>query len=226
MKCIIIPDVHGTEHWKKTKELIDSVDKVIFLGDYFDHPTIGFNRQISNARQIIYYKNKFPEKICLCWGNHDTSYYLGDECSGFQVANYEEIKWFFKKHESLFNVVYVYDNWIFSHAGVSKLWMNIANVADLSGINTLFKNDKKYFFWQGYDNYGDDPRESPLWIRPASLQDVAVDNYNQVIGHTKEINGILTEKLHKNNGKLVLIDSPKHKNIIMLDTMTGEYGLI
>ena len=35
-KILIIPDIHGRTFWKKAYELVDIVDKVVFLGDYLD----------------------------------------------------------------------------------------------------------------------------------------------------------------------------------------------
>lgn len=35
-KILIVPDVHGRKFWHKAKEMINSVDKVVFLGDYLD----------------------------------------------------------------------------------------------------------------------------------------------------------------------------------------------
>ncbi len=35
-KIAVIPDVHGKDFWKEAKEKVDSLDKIIFLGDYLD----------------------------------------------------------------------------------------------------------------------------------------------------------------------------------------------
>mgnify|MGYP006379875163 FL=1 len=35
-KILIVPDVHGRKFWHKAEELINEVDKIIFLGDYLD----------------------------------------------------------------------------------------------------------------------------------------------------------------------------------------------
>ena len=35
-KILIVPDIHGRKFWHEAEELINEVDKVVFLGDYLD----------------------------------------------------------------------------------------------------------------------------------------------------------------------------------------------
>ena len=229
MNIIVIPDVHGQEHWKKAKNLINDADKIVFLGDLFDHWTTGFNRQMSNAMQIIKFKLQNKTKVCLCWANHDTSYYLDEECSGYQYNLAFDIKDFYIKHKSLFEVVFVFDNWIFSHAGVSRQWMKRCGINSVNEINDLFKTKPGFFKWTGPDRYGDNHKEGPLWIRPNALLETALDNWNFVCGHTEideKRSKIPLELEHKNNGRIILIDTPKHNCIIEIETTTGEYRLV
>jgi len=226
MRICVVPDIHGTEHWKKTAspEAIARFDKIVILGDEFDHWTIGHNRQMSNARQIIKFKLRNPQKVCLCWSNHAISYYLSEMCSGYQHHNAFDIEEFYNQHKHLYEVVYVFENWMFSHAGVSKEWMKCCGIKDPNQINDLFKTRPNFFRWVGPDNFGDNLNEGPLWIRPTALRETAVENYNQIVGHT-ENSGFPQTFASKQNTKIVCIDSHKHDHIVELDTETGEVDL-
>lgn len=74
MKIIIVPDVHGRTFWRKTTELIDNVDKVIFLGDYLDpYPDIDGifpHEALIEFKDILEFKKSYPDKVILLLGNH------------------------------------------------------------------------------------------------------------------------------------------------------------
>ena len=220
MKIAIIPDIHGTTHWRHAKKNIDNYDKIIFLGDYFDNWIPKWPEQMDNARNIITFKKDFPEKIDLCWANHDTSYYLNEKCSGYQFDHAKDIIEFFNKQKDLLNVVYIYDNWIFSHAGVSAQWMSCAGIKSPKEINRLFKERPNFFKWVGPNGYGDNPNEGPLWIRPDSLTNNAVKNYNQAVGHTELQDG--PKIIIKNDIKFVFTDTGEHNNLTVVDTKTNK----
>jgi len=200
--------------------MVDKFDKIIFLGDYFDSWKNKWPEQMNNACDIITFKERFPEKVDLCWANHDTSYYLDERCSGYQLEHAADIKDFFIKHKDQFEVVYIYDKWICSHAGVSEKWMSCAGIKTVEEINMLFKERPDYFRWVGPDGFGNNPNEGPLWIRPESLIVNAVKKYNQVVGHTELQDGpkvICNYKL-----KFVFTDTGKHNNLTIVDTETNE----
>jgi len=222
MKIAIITDIHGTTYWRYAQKNIDKYDKFIFLGDYFDNWVSEWPGQMNNARNIITFKKDFPEKIDLCWANHDTSYYLNERCSGHQFDHAKEIKDFFTKNKKLLNVVYIYDDWIFSHAGVSAAWMSSAGIKSPEEINALFKERPNFFKWVGPNSYGDNPSEGPLWIRPDSLINNAIKNYNQAVGHTELQDG--PKVIIKNNLKYVFSDTREHNYLTTLDTKTNEVG--
>jgi metallophosphoesterase superfamily enzyme len=229
MKIIVVPDVHGQDHWKKAKDKIDAADRIVILGDFFDHWTTGYGHQMSNAREIVNFKLQNKDKVCLCWANHDTSYYLDERCSGYQYDFAFEIQEFFRKNKVLFDVVFIFDNWIFSHGGISKEWMKCSGIKSPYAINELFKNKPNYFRWVGPDAYGNNYNEGPFWIRPEALKKTALDNWSFVCGHT-EVNDNETKAPiafnHENKGKIILVDTPGHDNIMEIDTITGEYRII
>lgn len=228
MKVVCVPDIHGSIHYKKivnNKELTEQVDKIIFLGDYFDNWTNKWPSQMENFKQIIRFKKKYPEKVCLCWANHDISYYLDERCSGYQYDHAIDIEEVFKAFKNLFEVVYIFDNWIFSHAGVSNIWLKNCGIKDdPNKINQLFKEKPNFFRWVGPSGDGDNIEEGPLWIRPKALQLSAIEGYDFVIGHTEFKDSPVEVK--NNNSTFLYIDSPKHDKVILLDTITKKWELI
>ena len=224
MKIAIITDIHGSTHWRAVMKMVDKFDKIIFLGDYFDAWINKWPEQMNNACNIIKFKKSYPGKVDLCWANHDTSYYLDERCSGYQFDYEIDIKEFFKKNKNQLEVVYIYDEWIFSHAGVSAKWMSCAGIKTVEEINMLFKENPNYFRWVGPDGFGNNPNEGPLWIRPESLITNAVKNYNQVVGHTELPDG--PKVINKNKLKFVFTDTRKHNHLTILNTETNEVNFV
>lgn len=194
MKILILGDIHGRTIWKKIIET-RKPDLTIFLGDYVSsHLKISEKDQIDNFEEILKYKEANPDKVILLRGNHDIQHMMGNtdvfECSGYfpEVGtwcnvNYERIlkdtQW-----------VYVMDDIIFSHAGITDVWFEDSGCETIEGINKLPPCELFGFrptsFW---DMYGDSPTQGCTWVRPGTLAQHPVKGYTQVVGHTgvKEI---------------------------------------
>jgi len=220
MKIAVIPDIHGSIYWRMTIKMIDKLDKIIFLGDYFDSWENEWPEQINNVNDIIAFKKQCSNKVDLCWGNHDTSYYLNCQCSGYQLEHEKDIKTFFNKNAEFFNVLYIYDKWIFSHAGVSEKWMSCAGIKTPEEINQLFTESPNFFSWFGPDAYGNNANEGPLWIRPESLIMNSIKGYNQAVGHTKQSNTPII--VSKDKHKYVFTDTRKYYYLTIIDTKTKD----
>lgn len=89
---------------------------------------------------------------------------------------------------SLADWVYVDDELktIFSHAGVSEVWMKeILKESDVHNINDYGLREEFGFTPDRPGDYsGDSFTQPPTWIRPSSLVYCYVPGWNQVIGHT------------------------------------------
>ena len=140
MKVLVIPDIHGRKFWRQTVENnIGSVDKIIFLGDYLDpyQEEIDDHQELMECNDfydcqsllkmledIIGLKKNEPDKYILLTGNHTDSYIW----SKFHAAtrtdyrHWESYHKFFSQNLNLFNLVWVEDDVIFSHAGISEGW--------------------------------------------------------------------------------------------------------
>lgn len=198
MKVIVVGDVHGRTCWEKIIPYVDEYDKIVFVGDYFDSFDIKKDEQVKNMRKILEFKKEHYDKVVLLFGNHDTHYLklfieCGEHYSGFQSLHALEISEIVETqlmHVSD-GICFETDGVIYSHAGITKTWLNffkidvtdrlVANINDLFFINQVL-----CVFMPGVNRspYGDDITQSPVWVRPFSLAQDALDGFKQVVGHT------------------------------------------
>ena len=119
-KYLIVPDVHGRKFWHK--EMINSVDKVVFLGDYLDPYPWECIDAIKEFEEIIKFKNDNPDKVVLLLGNHDCAYCF-DFGSASRYENEFEIKNLFSTNIGLFRLYFREGNYLFTHAGITRDWL-------------------------------------------------------------------------------------------------------
>lgn len=224
MKIVALGDTHGRDKWKDivAKEL-ESSDKIVFIGDYFDtHYDETPEEQLSNFNEIIEYKKANMDKVILLIGNHDFHYLSGinESYSGFQYGWSKQFNAALEPAlaEGLMQMCFVYDKYVFTHAGVTNTWCITHKVNRLpnkieGSINELFKTNKYAFYFQMGQNYsqsGNDVTQSPIWVRIPSLFNDGVDGFTFVVGHSTLKELTITDRL------------------IGIDTLgtTGEYLVI
>jgi len=202
MKTVVLGDTHGRSNWKLAIHQEEPVDRVIFIGDYFDSFDIPGIEQIDNFKQIIRYKENNPQvKVVLLIGNHDYHYFpeIGyNGTSGYQSRIALSITQVIDENRHHLQMAYGFDKYLFTHAGVSPTFMD-GEFGDegwikenvVSQLNDLFKYKPKSFEFNGVDAYGDNTYQTPIWIRPGSLMSVnkkhkkgLKKDYIQVVGHT------------------------------------------
>ena len=219
MKIAVISDIHQSDFWRKAVEKKDDYDKIIFLGDEFDSWKNDWPLQMEIANDIVDFKKANSDKVDLCWSNHAISYYLDERCSGHQSRYAWEIKEFYNKWKNLYNVLYIYDNWLISHAGVSEKWMKSSGIEKLSEINELFRENPDFFRWIGPDGSGNNSNEGPLWIRPEALTGNCVQGFHQAAGHTEDLQPRIVKK---NNQIFVFCDTYDHNFLTVIDTQSDS----
>lgn len=207
MKIVVIGDIHGHSTWKDIV-IKQDFDKIIFLGDYFDcFAKISPAAQVKNFNDIVDYRSFCLEnnKECiLCLGNHDYSYASNSSCSGYNYAIQALLgKDIFNLYQNKVLVPFhVEGNIVFSHAGISNVWISdilrIDLSLDLDGDLSQLDHENMFKLldfntYTGYNEYGDTPSQSPIWIRPKSLLDNKIEGYTQVVGHTPN-NAIKVDK--------------------------------
>ena len=192
-KILIVPDVHGRKFWHKAEELIDEVDKVVFLGDYLDpypYEGITFEDAITEFKEILNFKEKYSDKVILLIGNHDCHYLIISfmNCSRLHYMFRQEMHDLFINNIDKFQLIYESENYIFSHAGIYKEWLEKHDLTldDLKDFKTFIKNHWKTledvsFYRGGYDKVG-----SCIWADLyESTGNELYSNKKQIVGHSQ-----------------------------------------
>jgi predicted MPP superfamily phosphohydrolase len=202
MKTIVLGDTHGRSNWKLAIYQEEPIDRLIFIGDYFDSYDIPGVEQIDNFKNIIKYKEDNPQvEVVMLIGNHDHHYfpeigYTGT--SGYQHRIAPSITQVIDENRHHLQMAYGFDNYLFTHAGVSPVFMDQVFGKDdwskesvVVDLNELFRYKPKAFEFNGFDAYGDNSTQTPIWIRPRSLMSSnkkhekgLKKDYIQVVGHT------------------------------------------
>lgn len=185
---IAIGDIHGQDFWKKYID--EDFENLYFVGDYFDNyektPAVS---QIRNFKEICDFARK-DNRIKLCLGNHCFHYLKGidrsEKYSGYQYYNHFDIQEALEENMDLIEIVYQDGDTLISHAGITKTFLKSLNLENPLDINQRFKEYRMALAFCGYDRYGDDITQGPLWVRPTSLLSDKVDGYKQIVGHTTQ----------------------------------------
>ena len=198
-KILIVPDVHGRKFWHKAEEMINSVDKVIFLGDYLDpYPWECISRlnAIKEFEKIIEFKNDNLDKVILLLGNHDCAYYFNfGDASRYDYDNEHKIKMIFDQNSDLFKLFHKEDNYLFSHAGITNDWLKTYfSGKSINDFLTLNEKNIIPYLWVVSDlrgGFGD--TGSMIWsdVREKDRE----STFYQIFGHTQlESVPIITDK--------------------------------
>jgi hypothetical protein len=217
LKILAIPDSHGFDHWKTIIDRIDDFDKIVFLGDYFDSFIVPYTKQMKNFKNILAFADAHQTKVELCIGNHDIAYISGLGCSGHQWEHERAIRKILLQNLDRLNVVHKHGNWLFSHAGFSKLWMQENRLEFPEEANLLLYSKPLSLEWVGPDGYGNNPNESPLWIRPNSLIMNAVEGFNQCVGHTEIAPELEPKGIIQFGNKFIFTDTKHHNEFITIE---------
>ena len=195
MKIVVLGDIHGRDIWKEIVAEDYDADCFVFLGDYVSSHDrrLMYNdeAQINNLKDILdfaEFENAMtPGRVILLRGNHDMQHlgYYWAECSGINL--HVQDKMMKMKERFLANTqwVFVHDNIVYSHAGVSNVWMKNNDLTDINQINDLEPSEKFGFTPCKLSDYcGDSVTQPPTWIRPWGLFQNAFGDYTYIVGHT------------------------------------------
>ena len=223
MKVLLIGDRHGYDFDRKDLDiLITKYEKVIFFGDWFD----SFDKSLDEQLDVFYKDMDYynvNKNIIYLWGNNDIHYlpsiYQYNNmkefipiCSGYQNENHIEIASNLNKHLDKFKFLHTFDNWIFSHAGLSndvkEFMFSRYNITSLKVLEEE-SNFEPVALFQCFNN-GNSTYDGLTWIRPETLLKSKIEGYNQVFGHT--FNNNLKVKWYDDNhlcvdcGRIVELD--------------------
>jgi hypothetical protein len=219
MKICAISDIHGSTLWKDiVARERNGIDHFVFLGDYFDSKSRDTtpDEQANNFDDILEFKEEFGN-VDLLIGNHDLQYIGGARTNQFKLHTQMLVD------DTLMNLIrngtlqvcVAYDGYLFSHAGISSVWMKEHGLASIANINNAFRYNPLLVDFVNKPNgslSGDNIYQSPLWIRPNSLCEFALSDYHQVVGHTR-----IEE---------VTVIPKGDKQLVFMDTELREYVVI
>lgn len=213
-KILIVGDVHGRTFWRKAKEMISSVDKVVFLGDYLDpYPLEGITSEqaIEEFKDIIQFKKDNMDKVILLLGNHDGVYaYNFGSASRYDYKNEDTIKELFNNNRELFQLHYLHDKYLFSHAGITNYWLSKYFNVSIDEFLSLPESEIIPKLWTlSAFRGGSDETGSMIWsdVREFDRE----STYFQIFGHTQ----LISEPIVTDNWacvdcrKLITINSDK-----------------
>ena len=189
MKILINPDIHGRVFWKYSIEHKDEFDKIIFLGDYLDaySPDLLLKEE-DNFKEIIQFKKNNPDKVILLLGNHDCHYindkiYAASRYNSFKHNSYQKL---FLDNIDLFQLIYIYDKYLFSHAGVYQKWMDLNKLTLKDLLDCDLDKLSKSLNWIDYFRGGFYDVGSCIWadIRDSGTEKL-LKGYYHIFGHTQ-----------------------------------------
>ena len=226
MKILAVADSHGSPvPLVIARENVGRFDKIVFLGDFFDHEDEEYCEQKRNFLNTMDFKKRHGGKVSVLLGNHDANYLLPN-MRKWQPEHADEIKSLIVSHLPLLEIFFVDKKWLFSHAGVSGVWLSnfAADDADIFFAQTnadFHSGDFSRLAFCGTDGYGDEVTQNPLWIRPYSLQKSALLGFNQAVGHTALSD---SERVKKSEGgdTLLFLDSEPFLRNVYAEIDTDE----
>lgn len=232
-KILIIPDVHQKiDKLNKALKAEASVDHTVFLGDYFDD--FHDSPEQANTMALWLKENLYinSDKRTFLLGNHDFQYMLSLSsniyCSGYTEQKHKTIQSVLTQEDwSRFEYFYSYDNFWFSHAGVTDYWF--AHPLDGIDVEQIHKilNTVKSDVLAGNQRYG------PVWaadyyrggrhIKGGILwndlnNSEMFPNITQVIGHTPLRHPLINKDEETNSRNMFLDTHLNHYCIIDTET--------
>lgn len=239
MKILAIGDIHGKTIWKDiVNKEIDNVNRIVFIGDYFDSFDISIMDQLNNYLDIVEFYKENTTKTVLLIGNHDLHYFYGESgfsCSGFKPV----LKLLFDERvgdtwKDYHRMAYGIGNTLFTHAGLSKTYAEEKEIEVSDSamtialqLNELFHNNPLNFSFNAArprksldrwpDSSGDNIWQSPAWIRPPALDYDRIEGITQVVGHTQREKvikyqfGYMIDSLYNNKGEYLITDLKNDK---------------
>lgn len=206
-KCIIFPDIHGRDFWKRILDGSCGWDApfYIFLGDYFDpYPSEGITpgKAIRNWYEFnLALKDHADKEIIFLMGNHD-AHYVNETFSQYTRGSRYSHRYCGKIRQLLerVNLRIAYDlclggqSILFTHAGVISPWykehQRLIGTLTADNLNKLMLSEQGWNALSDVSFYrgGGQPYGSPLWV---DSDEFTVENLKgidydwQIVGHNQ-----------------------------------------
>ncbi|HEV7348306.1 metallophosphoesterase [Telluribacter sp.] len=196
MHLLAIGDIHGRDSWKEISGT--KADHIVFVGDFVDaRRDIEGPAIIRNFQDILYFKKTEPDRVTLLLGNHDIQYFYYPDyrCSGFQADLQPTYTELFTRNANLFQIAFQYQQYLFTHAGVSTKWYGyhqhliekyLAENRLGDALNAIHRSEeRKILFEAGGGRGGMHPYGGPVWADKSETEADYLIGYHQVVGHSR-----------------------------------------
>jgi hypothetical protein len=230
MKTLHISDIHHRTWWIEKLISRENPDLTIFHGDYFDN--FGDSLEDCKTTAIWLKESLSKEKRIHLLGNHDQAYRWPNNpwclCSGFNFQKAEVINNIITKMDwEKIKLLYIIDNWIFSHAGLNRhLFEHPINGIYESYIKSLCDDAVNYANMSlghpvllcgqtrgGREMYGGITWQDQREFTP-------LKGWNQIVGHTPQRNGQPTAYNIKDKDRNIISRN------LFLDTHSQHYAIL
>ncbi len=191
-KVLVVPDIHGRDFWQEPCNKWDG--QIIFLGDYHDpyNWQVSTTESLANLHNLVDFYNNNTDRCIFLLGNHDCSYIGSMITCRYDVQQAKEVTTLLRQLPM--KPIYIQNNIIFSHAGVTQDWLRYNNIS-IDDLLQFHWDDNRLnqvsAFRGGYNKYS-----SPTWcdVREYDSSD-KLNGYYQIFGHTQlELEPITTDK--------------------------------
>lgn len=195
MKILAVGDIHGRDAWKEI--MGTPADHIVFVGDYVDpHRYIPDWGVVVNFKEIIKFKQQHPDRVTLLLGNHDIQYmyYPDHRCSGYRRDLQPIFGELYQQNHTLFKIAWQYENYLFTHAGVSQGWYSRhqATIQEFDAenlaatLNAIYRSThQEILFEVNKVRGGDFPHGGPTWADKSETEHDFLPGYHQVVGHSR-----------------------------------------
>jgi hypothetical protein len=191
ISTITIGDLHGNDRWKDVDPT--RYDRIIFLGDYLDSFYMSDDALLRNFREVIAFRESYPDRVVLLLGNHEISY-LGREyrCSGYRGTIAGEVQTMLTEYRELFAVAWQHGRYLWTHAGIDRVWFErhlLPMGSDVVGrpadtLQRLYEASFPPLFEVGWDRGGrQGATGGPFWVDMRQLITGPLGGYHQIVGH-------------------------------------------
>lgn len=209
MRILAIGDIHGKDVWKQAIDKVEA-DCFVFIGDYVNAKQwIGDTGATENLKQIIDFKRRNTSRVHLLIGNHDLLFLR--EVSAFRKLFFPVMYKVYRENADCFRVAFQYDNFLFSHAGLTNAWndrhrdvINNAGQRAADALNSVYESDRSaILFEKGRSRGGAFAEGSPIFADKMETERDPLSGYTQIVGHTK-VPAPVSKSV--NNGTVIYID--------------------
>lgn len=210
---VILPDIHQDHRFvEKVLERHDlrSLERLVFLGDYFDakNPFFAVAESLERTLSIILRLiRELGDRVVLLLGNHDVLYYFNREDSGLELTDRKQLYSYYglPNRETLkviasldltpmwerIVLAHLEQGFLCSHAGVTlDFWSRRRSIDEnMDRLNRLLpclldaQGDISPLFRAGFARGGDAERGGPLWLdwNQEFSEEIGIP---QIVGHT------------------------------------------